>query len=214
MAGLLNFGTGLYLPRVPRNLDVASRGSSRCVPGALPLGENVRGEPLQSRDRRFGAKKTRGVTRSCRTRVPGRLTRTGPTRYRVRVRPKPAEFLGRVPEYPVNLQKLFEHATNDPAQYSQNIYQCMQLRRPSMIMSISGRVPVPCLATYLLWSTFLTIPPDIFPTRKKRSTLISTTLELKHLTYICILPGSWLHRDRACLGLSTRRRRASNSNGH
>ena len=49
---------------------------------------------------------TRGATRSCRTRVPGGFTLTGPTRYRVRVRPKSRRVLRagypgtRVPGYP------------------------------------------------------------------------------------------------------------------
>ena len=34
------------------------------------------------------------------------------------------------------------------------------------------------------WSACLTMPPDAFQTRKKRSSLLSTTLELKHFTYI------------------------------
>ena len=97
----------------------------------------------------------RGTTRSCRTRVLGGSTRTGPPRHRSGFDPQPAGYFGlstRVPVWqrvPVvsmpdkNFQKPFNHAANDPTRYSHNTYQVlrMKLRRPSMIMSISGRVP-------------------------------------------------------------------------
>ena len=105
---------------------------------------------------------SRRATRSCRTRLPGAFILTGPTRHRVRVRSKIRRVFGpgtRVPvpnrvvpvkqRVPVvnmpdnNLRNGFEHAANDPEQYSHNTYQLlrMQLRRLSMIMSISGRLP-------------------------------------------------------------------------
>ena len=61
------------------------------------------------------------------------------------------------------------------------------------------------------WSACLPIPPGILQTRNKRSSPTSTTLELKRLTYF--------FRDRglrypACLGLTPRRGRTSNSNAH
>ena len=183
---------------------------------------------------------TRGATRSCRTRVPRGFTRTDPTRYRVGGRPKTRRVFWpgiRVPEYPSqtstrvpiqqrfpvvsmpdnNLQKPFKDATNDPAQYSHNTYQeaRMRLQRPPVVRSISGRVPGYPSSKVSQWSTCLTIPPDTIQTRNKRSSLISTTFELEHLTSIHIFfRDRGQQRDQACLGLALQRRRASNSNAH